>query len=134
MSGRILGWLLICDPAQQSAAQIGDVLSASKASISTNARLLVQAGLITRSAMPGKRGAHYQIREGCWSNVLEFKFAATTAFRKIAEDGLEAIGDASPERRARLEEVHSLYSFFERELPSMMERWRTERDAKKDTA
>ena len=130
MAGRILGVLLVCDPLQQGAKQLAEVLDASKASISTNTRLLVQVGLVDRVALRGERGAHYMIREGCWSSVLEFKLRATTAFLGIAEEGLDVLADASPERRARLEEVHDLYTFFEEELPALMARWRARKESR----
>ena len=44
--GRIVGWLLICDPPHQSTSQLAQVLGASKASISTMTRLLIQMGLV----------------------------------------------------------------------------------------
>jgi len=36
--GRVYGWLLICDPPQQSLTELAEVLSVSKASVSTVAR------------------------------------------------------------------------------------------------
>ena len=128
MAGRILGTLLICDPPSQTARELADVLGASKASISTNTRLLVQIGLIERRGIPNRRGAVFTIREGCWSNVLEFKLRNNTAFLQIAEEGLEVLADASPARRTRLEEVHDLYSFFGEELPALMARWRARKE------
>ncbi|MBA3470937.1 MAG: hypothetical protein H0T53_14985 [Herpetosiphonaceae bacterium] len=42
MAGRILGWLLICDPPAQSAADLAAALDASKGSISGITRQLFQ--------------------------------------------------------------------------------------------
>ena len=42
MAGPILGWLLICDPPVQSTGELADVLGASKESLSTMTRLLIQ--------------------------------------------------------------------------------------------
>ncbi len=53
MAGRILGWLLICDPPEQSAGQLAGVLQASKGSLSTMTRLLIQMGLVERVGLPG---------------------------------------------------------------------------------
>ena len=48
MAGRILGVLLISGPPEQSINDLCEVLQASKSSISTNARLLTETGLIER--------------------------------------------------------------------------------------
>ncbi|HJN74201.1 MAG TPA: hypothetical protein QGF58_09740 [Myxococcota bacterium] len=80
------------------------------------------------SGAPGWRGAVCTIREGCWSNVLEFKLRNNTAFLQIAEEGLDILADAEPNRRVRLEEVHDLYSFFDEELPALMARWRARKE------
>jgi DNA-binding transcriptional regulator GbsR (MarR family) len=46
MLGRVLGWLLVCDPPEQSAAELAERLQASKGSISTATRLLLRMGMI----------------------------------------------------------------------------------------
>ncbi|MFC1900460.1 GbsR/MarR family transcriptional regulator, partial [Chloroflexota bacterium] len=49
MAGRIFGWLIVAEPPYQSVDQIGKALLASKGSISTSTRLLIQHGLISRT-------------------------------------------------------------------------------------
>ena len=46
--GRVYGWLMICDPPQQSLSGLAATLSVSKASISTVARQLQEGGMIER--------------------------------------------------------------------------------------
>ena len=40
MAGRMWGWLLICEPPEQTAAEIAEALQASRGSVSGTARLL----------------------------------------------------------------------------------------------
>ena len=61
-AGRILGWLLICDPPVQSTGELADALGASKGSRSTMTRLLIQVGLIERAGMPGRRRDYSRIK------------------------------------------------------------------------
>ena len=61
MAGRILGWLLISDPPHQSTDELAGGLIASKGSISTNTRLLIQIGLIERLSLPGVRHDYFRI-------------------------------------------------------------------------
>src|SRR6266511_629384 len=52
IAGRILGWLMICDPAEQSAGQIAEAIGASRASLVTNMRMLTGAKFVRRLTRP----------------------------------------------------------------------------------
>ncbi|MCB9797630.1 MAG: MarR family transcriptional regulator [Alphaproteobacteria bacterium] len=129
MGGRILGWLLLSDPPQQSSRDLVEVLNASKGSISTNTRMLMQAGLIRRTAVTGQRGAYFEVEPDAWVEMLEHKLAALTDMRAMLESGLALIPEDQPERRARLEDITFVYGFFESEWPQMMARVREAREA-----
>jgi len=127
MAGRVLGWLLVCDPPQQSVTDLVDALQASKSSISTMTRLLIQLGLVERTTLPGDRRDYFHINAHVWHNTVKVRLAQITAFRQLAERGLKLIEDQSPEQRWRLAEMRDLYAFFEHEYPAMLERWETEK-------
>ena len=55
MAGRLWAYLAICDPPEQTAAQIAERLQASRGSVSGMARLLEHVGLIRRVTHPGDR-------------------------------------------------------------------------------
>ena len=42
IGGRIFGWLLVCDPEEQDAAQISAAVEASAGSVNTMARMLIR--------------------------------------------------------------------------------------------
>lgn len=123
-AGRILGWLLICDPPQQSAQQLARALNVTKGSISTCTRMLVQGLLLEKVGRPGERTAYYQMRAGGWVTILEQKLNRMGVFREVAERGLELMDDPGGERAKRLREMHDLYSFFEKEVPDLIRRFR----------
>lgn len=127
MAGRILGWLLVCDPPHQSATDLAEVLEASKGSISSMTRLLIQIGLIQRTSLPGQRRDYFYIQTGAWFALLQHEVKAVAAFRRILEHGVALIADAEPATQERLLEIRDVYAFFERELPSLLERWEQER-------
>ena len=54
MAGRMLAWLLICDPAEQTAAELADMLRASRGAISGAARALETAGFVREWADHGQ--------------------------------------------------------------------------------
>lgn len=127
MAGRVLGWLLICDPPEQSLSQIATEVMASKASISAATRSLMVIGLIERVPVRGDRAAWFRMVEGGWGRVMEAKQSALTLFRELAEEGLAIVDGESPERRARLDELRDLYAFMEEEMPKIMADWRERR-------
>jgi DNA-binding MarR family transcriptional regulator len=126
MSGRLLGWLVVCDPPEQSSAQLAEALNASRGSISTATRALVAGGLIERVRFPGDRSTYFRIRPGAWPRALQAKMAAMTLFREAAERGLGELRSAGlPDSRLeRLREFHDTYAFFEREMPALIQRYR----------
>lgn len=123
MAGRVLGWLLICEPAHQSAQSIGEALGASKASISTMVRLLVQHDVVERVGVPGERATCYRIRPGSWSLHMRRRLTYIEAFRSLAEKGLKLLADQPRESRARLQEMRDLHAFLEKEMPAMLDRY-----------
>jgi DNA-binding transcriptional regulator GbsR (MarR family) len=123
MTGRMLGWLLVCDPPHQSAEQLAEGLQASSGSVSTTARLLIRMGFVERVGLPGDRKAYYKLRPDAWGASLEQSQAEMSGFRALAEKGLTAIGDASDSRRRRLEEMRELFAFVEAEFPALVERF-----------
>jgi DNA-binding transcriptional regulator GbsR (MarR family) len=128
MAGRILGWLLLSDPPYQSADELAEALLASKGSISTTTRLLIQLGLIERFAILGERHDYFRIRTGALQHQLKQGVEQVTMFRKLAERGLGLLEGKAPLTRQGLEEMRDMYAFFEREFPSLLERWEKERE------
>lgn len=128
MAGRILAWLLICDPPAQTAGELGTALRASKGSISTMTRLLMNTGLVERTGLPGRRENFFRVRPGVWSELLGEQLMRVTAVRRLAERGLEVVAEPAGASRARLEEMRDLYAFMEAELPALLERWTAGRE------
>ena len=127
MAGRILGWLLLSDPPHQSLNELAEALIASKGSISTTTRLLVQIGLIERISLPGVRHGYFRIRPSASQHLLKQGAEQVTILRKLAERGLELLEAKASLTRQGLEEMRDMYAFFEGEYPALLERWEQER-------
>ena len=125
MAGRILGWLLICDPPRQSSSELGAALGASKGAISTATRLLESYGLARRIAVPGERGDFFEMTPDAFNRAYD-QLGRVRTFRRLMEMGLTVLGDQDSPRAERLRETRDLYAFLERELPGLMERFRAE--------
>ncbi|MEU0567115.1 transcriptional regulator [Nonomuraea sp. NPDC005983] len=102
ITGRILGWLLICTPSEQSAGDIADAIGASRASLTSNMRLLTSIGLVRRHTRAGERTAYYRIEDDAFEKVVRRRLAAFAAFGAIAEEGLKlGVADEARTRRIR---------------------------------
>jgi DNA-binding transcriptional regulator GbsR (MarR family) len=122
-AGRMLGWLLVCDPPHQMMDELTEVLQVSKSSISTTSRMLIQSGLVEKVSFPGERKDFYRISDDAWVQAWSARNNQTVAMRQLAKRGLDLLPDDSPKRRARLQTMHDLYEFLEEELPKLTERW-----------
>ncbi|HEX7353160.1 GbsR/MarR family transcriptional regulator [Brachybacterium sp.] len=131
IAGRVIGWLLISDPPEQSAADLARVLEVSRSSISSSTRLLTPSGLVEGVRRRGDRQEYLRISPDGWSRMLASRYARTAAFRQVIERGLETLPEHPPHRGDRLEHVAELYRFLETELPAMWERWERHRDAQR---
>jgi DNA-binding transcriptional regulator GbsR (MarR family) len=134
MSGRMWGWLLICEPPEQTAAEIAEALQASRGAISGTARLLANAGLVRRSRRPGDRREYFSAPPEALESMLGSAAAVYRQMRAIAERGLAATTDRSEASRARLQEFRDVMAFVELEVPAVISRFLRERNAGKDLA
>ena len=132
MAGRILAWLMICDPPHQTAGQIATALSASKASVSTNIRLFVDFGIVERFAMPADRRDYYRLLPTMWPRALERSLPLLAAFREVADRGLKLVEGHPEECRARVREMRDFYEFYEQGLRELVARWK-EREEREGT-
>ncbi|MFI2229759.1 GbsR/MarR family transcriptional regulator [Nocardia testacea] len=98
ITGRVLGWLMICDPPEQSAGAIADTIQASRASLTSNMRLLTTIGLVRKVRRPGDRTAYYRIEDDAWHKVVQRKLDSLSAFGDIAEEGFALTEGVHAER------------------------------------
>ena len=90
MSGRIFGRLLIANPPYQTLNELAEALMASKGSISSMTRLLIQIGLIERFTIPGERHCCLRLRTDSLRNTIQRGLEdEIRMFRQLAENGLE---------------------------------------------
>jgi DNA-binding transcriptional regulator GbsR (MarR family) len=123
MVGRVLGALLISDPPERAAEELAEALRASRGSISSATRTLVQMGLVERRAKPGERRDYFLVKPGAWDELMHRELEALSAFRQIAERGLRLLDPSNPEAKRGLEEMRDFYTYWESEMPAVLERW-----------
>ena len=115
ITGRILGWMMICDPPEQSAGEIAAAIGASRASLTTNMRFLTASGLVRRLTRPGGRTSYYRMDDGMWDAVVRRRIASMLSFSRITLDGMTLVGPDSP-RAARLRAAHEFFDWMAKAL------------------
>ena len=128
MAGRMWGWLLICDPPEQTAGGASRTRSTRAAARSAGRRGSSRApGFIRRSTRRGDRREYFSAPPEALEQFLGSAGRIYRQLREIAERGLAAMDGRTPEDRARLQELHDVMAFVETEVPALVERFQRER-------
>ena len=127
VGGRIFAFLLVCELAEQTAAQISAGVGASLGTVSSMTRLLLSARLIERVRRRGERSAVYLITPDAMSSITRATLEATRYAREMAERGLALMADRPPLARARLRDLRDVYLVFEESIPPLLESWEKRR-------
>lgn len=101
IAGRIFGWLLICDPPEQTAAQIAEAIGASRASLTNNLRLLGNIGFLTQHTKPGDRSVYYRADDEAFARMVRQQIESMGQLQAILRGGAELAGTAARGRRLR---------------------------------
>ena len=128
MTGRVLGWLLVCDPTEQTAAQLAEALDASKGAISGATATLVRSRLVERLHVRGERADRFRLRPEAWDDQVRNREEANVA-RALISLGLEALDGASADRRARLEELDVFYAWWQERMETLWDEWQEYKQA-----
>ena len=124
--GRLLGWLLICDPPSQSLSQLGAALGLSKGAVSTGIRVLERIGMVRRVPAPGVRGHVYEATPGGLIEMASLAGQQYGAVRGLMERGLALLHEQDSPRAARLRASRDFYAFVEREVPKLLDQFKQE--------
>jgi DNA-binding MarR family transcriptional regulator len=134
MAGRVFGWLLVCEPAEQTSEDLARAVQGSKASMSTMTRLLLQAGLVEKVRLPGARRDVFRVRPGQWQQLWRSRMQMVLEVTALVERGLGLLAHRAPASQARLAELHAQYQFVGEVFPQLLERWERERAAERAPA
>ncbi len=132
MAGRLLGYLAICQPPQQSIDELADALMASRSAITGAVKLLETYRLVVRTRRAGERVDRFSVS----LDALEPRNFDSGLFAEqvsLFREGLEVLGEADRSRRAPLEEMLALAEFLGERLPQVLAEWRERRDAMRAT-
>jgi DNA-binding MarR family transcriptional regulator len=128
MVGRLLGYLAVCDPPEQTIAELAEALLASRSAIAGAVKALEAIRVIRRSRVAGERMDRVCIDlsspQSMGMDVTEYE-----ELSELAREGLEVLGDAPMERRAVLLEMSAFADFLVEQMPIMQREWEARRAA-----
>jgi DNA-binding transcriptional regulator GbsR (MarR family) len=120
--GRLMGYLLVCEPIEQSIGDIADALLASRSAITAAIKMLETQYLVNRTRPAGSRADLFSIEPSGWERT-GFDVTVYRQQANLAREGLEILKHASPERRQALEEIRMLCEFLAERMPRLLEEW-----------
>ena len=126
-AGRLFALLLMSDR-PHSLDEIADELQVSKASASTNARMLESLGFIERVAALGDRRDFYQVEHDPWERMLR---VAQTRWRDMVAVFAEAQARLPDDRgvgRRRMGEAERFHRLLLEGSEALIQEWRTLRE------
>lgn len=110
-TSRVLGLLLVCEPAHQSAEAIQASLNLSSGSVSNAVSMLCKVALVRRFRLPGDRKLYYEIDPDGWKRTLHLRMQGLIKAVEIADNGLKL-----NKNNRRLTEMRKVYLTFGKEL------------------
>ena len=127
MVGRLVGYLAVCDPKEQSISELADALLASRSAIAGAVNTLEALGIIRRSRAAGERMDRVRIDMSS-PRATGFDISEYREQGELAQEGLHLLADAPPERRAILLEWAAFADFLVERLPLLEEEWKERRE------
>ncbi|MFE2042065.1 GbsR/MarR family transcriptional regulator [Streptomyces sp. NPDC059477] len=128
MAGRLLGYLFVCDPPQQTIDELSEALLASRSAVTGAVKLLEGHRMARRTRAAGERVDRVSLDPES-RQPQNFDSGLHGEHAALFREGLALLADAPPERRAPLEEMIALADFLSERLPRLMDEWHTHRDA-----
>lgn len=96
---------MLAEPGPLSFSELAERLQVSRASISTNTRLLEGFGIVERITKPGDRQDYFQLLPETWLGVLKRHITNQIRRRQIIEDLLQNEDSLAPKAAERVREL-----------------------------
>jgi hypothetical protein len=128
MVGRLLGYLAVSDPPEQTIGDLAEALLASRSAISGAVKTLETIHAVIRTRSAGDRMDRVRIdmtsAESMGMDVSEYE-----ELGQLAREGLEVLREAPAERRAILIELAAFADFLVEQVGRFEREWRERRAA-----
>jgi DNA-binding MarR family transcriptional regulator len=128
MVGRLIGYLAVCDPPEQSIGELADALLASRSAITNAVKSLETMRLIRRTRQAGERMDRVRL-DPTSQQAMGLDTTEYEEMKELVLEGLDVVGDAPVERRALLLEWAAFTDFIIEQVKRMQQEWPQRRAA-----
>ncbi len=126
IAGRLMGLVIVADR-PLSLDDMANALGVSRASISTNIRMIKAIGFVEQVSLPNDRRDYYRCSSDPWGASLRANIVGTDALLDIARTGLLAIRDKDRQARDHVKDLIDFGEFYIEEERGVLQRWRERR-------
>ncbi|MDD5263708.1 MAG: MarR family transcriptional regulator [Candidatus Bipolaricaulis sp.] len=126
MAGRVMGLLLISQPAERAIDELAAELQVSRGAISMATKDLLQLGIIEKTARPRDRRRYYCLKKNLWARLYIDQRANFSDHLEMAERGLDLLKGQPLEAKRPLIEMAAFFRFVSEQMPGFVARWEKE--------
>jgi DNA-binding transcriptional regulator GbsR (MarR family) len=127
MVGRVLGYLLVCEPPDQTIAELSDALLASRSAVTGALAVLERIHAVQRSRAAGERMDRVRV-DFVSAQARGFDVSEYQELADLAREGLDVLRDASPERRAAVMEMAAFADWLVERIRALQDEWEAHRE------
>jgi DNA-binding transcriptional regulator GbsR (MarR family) len=122
IAGRMLGFFIVTG-GPHSFSDVAKKLKVSRASISTNARILESFGAIERTSRAGDRQDYFKLAADPYARMLEGSIMRIQRTERLVSRTLEDLSETERESRARLKEMLDFYGIARKSTQEIIREW-----------
>ncbi len=124
--GRVVAYLFVAEPPEQTFFEIKDFVNASKSAISNAINHLLRGGSIEEITKPGDRKRYFRLSMGKenFPAITQDRVKLFEALEKMAAEAIEIRSDKDSRFTENLKDLIELYKIFQEEFPKIIEKWK----------
>ena len=128
MVGRVFACIMVSDRDQIAFEEVRKTLGASKGSISTSTRQLVQIGLIEPVSLPGDRKTYFRVTQVDLGRLLRERLRMFSELSEIFARARE-VKQRDDEVSDWLREAAGFYGWVDRQIDQVIDRWHRDKES-----
>jgi DNA-binding transcriptional regulator GbsR (MarR family) len=126
IGGRLFGHLLLADR-PLSLDQIAEALQVSKASVSTDARRMLEKGVLVRSGKPGDRRDYWEVAPDFFASLMQHRVERWRRLNVLIGELKSRSPNPAASVRARLRYMEDVYAYISERVDDALESWQSRR-------
>jgi len=125
--GRIMGLLLVAEPAEATFEEIQEELQVSKSAVSTALTFLQAKETVEYTTKPGERKRYFKLRMRDWKSELKKEFDEVLNMESLINEIIELKENKETDFCCRLSEMKDFFGFMRKELPLLLKKFESSR-------